>query len=100
MSGQILRVLFVLQFFWLVQAGYAQRQTQFSTDTAKFVRDLTQYFMENSANKDQAAEYMRNFENLWRTNVVAGVMKETVMETANTMLGRRMKPYPFFIGYL
>lgn len=80
--------------------GKAQKLTQFSTDTTKFVKDLNQYFQDNSANKEQAADYMRNFEKLWKENIIAGYYKEIVMETSNTMLTKRMKPYPYFIGYL
>jgi hypothetical protein len=78
----------------------AQKLTQFSTDTAKFTKDLSLYFMENSANKEQAADYIRKFDKLWKENVIAGYFKEICMETANTMLAKRMKPYPFFYGYL
>ncbi|MDI1355985.1 MAG: hypothetical protein PSX36_13775 [bacterium] len=74
--------------------------TQFSTDTTKFTKDLTQYFLENSANKETAAEYMQNFDKLWRENTISGFFKEITMQTANTMLGKRMKPYPYFYGYL
>lgn len=77
----------------------AQKLTQFSTDTTKFIKDLNTYFFENSANKDQAADYIRALDKLWKDNVIAGYYKEVAMETANTMLAKRMKPYPFFYGY-
>ncbi len=91
-----LSFIFVLQTF-LVQS---QKFTQFSTDTTKFTKDLEQYFLDNSANKEQAAEYMRNIEKLWKDNSIAGYFKEIIMETSNTMLNKRMKPYPYFMGYL
>src|SRR5688572_27682953 len=81
-------------------SAFAQKLTQFSTDTTKFTKDLSQYFQENSANKEQAADYIRDFEKLWKENIIAGYYKEVCMSTANTMLARRMKPYPFFHGYL
>jgi hypothetical protein len=93
-------LFFTLLSFLFFLNGKAQKLTQFSTDTTKFTRDLGQYFLENSANKETAAEYIRDFEKLWKENVIAGYYKEIIMETANTMLTRRMKPYPFFIGYL
>jgi hypothetical protein len=74
--------------------------TQFSSDTTKFTRDLSVYFLENSANKDQAADYIRGFEKMWKENVVAGYFKEIIINTSNTMLAKRMKPHPFFYGYL
>lgn len=77
----------------------AQKLTQFANDTNKFTRDLSQYFTENSVNKEQAQDYMRNFEKLWNTNVIAGYYKEISILTANAMLARRLKPYPYFYGY-
>ncbi len=89
-----------LLFFHLAFQVNAQKFTQFSTDTTKFTKDLSQYFFDNSANKEQAGEYIRSFEKLWKENIIAGYFKEVIMTTSNTMLGKRMKPYPFFYGYL
>lgn len=80
--------------------GTSQRITQFSTDTTKFTKDLTQYFLDNSANRDKAADYMRNLEKLWKENIIAGYHKDLIMETSNAMLAKRMKPYPYFISYI
>ncbi|MEI6020848.1 MAG: hypothetical protein WCR21_06940, partial [Bacteroidota bacterium] len=91
--------LFLL-FILFARMGHAQKLTQFSTDTAKFTKDLNIYFSENSANRDQAADYIRNFEKLWKEGVIVGYFKETIMQTSNVMLKRRMKPYPYFYGYL
>jgi hypothetical protein len=77
--------------------GWSQKLTQFSSDTAKFTRDLSGYFLENSANKDQAADYIRGFEKMWKENVIAGYFKEIIINTSNTMLAKRMKPHPFFL---
>jgi hypothetical protein len=92
------RFLFFLLIFPFLFS--AQKITQFSTDTTKFTRDLGQYIIEFSANKEQAADYVRKYEKLWKENVIAGYMKELTMQTANTMLARKMKPYPYFYGYL
>src|SRR4051812_17722597 len=92
---------FIAAFFVLAVLRLpAQKITQFSTDTTKFTKDLAQYFFDNSANKEQAADYIRNFEKLWKENIIAGYYKEISMQTANVMLSKRMKPYPFFYGYL
>ena len=77
----------------------AQKFTQFANDTNKFTRDLGAYIIENTANKEQAQEYVRNIEKLWTTNVIAGYYKEIAIKTANAMLAKRMKPYPYFYGY-
>lgn len=92
------RLLTILLFF--ICGMKAQKMTQFSTDSAKFIKDLGLYFQENSANKEQAADYIRQFDKLWRENIIAGYYKEITMETANLMLNRKMKPYPYFYGYL
>lgn len=96
-SRKILSVCSVL-FFCLT--FNAQKLTQFSTDTTKFTKDLNQYFQDNSANKETAADYISDFDKLWKTNVIAGYYKEIVMETTNKMLTKRMKPFPYFIGYM
>ncbi len=84
----------------LCSAGLkAQKFTQFANDTNKFIRDLNAYFIESAVNKEQATDYMRNFEKLWNTNVIAGYYKEISIRTANAMLAKRMKPYPYFYGY-
>lgn len=93
------RLLPVLLLF-LTCGMTAQKMTQFSTDSTKFTKDLALYFQENSANKEQAGDYIRKFDKLWRENVLSGYYKEITMETANLMLNRRMKPYPYFYSYL
>lgn len=95
------RLVYILVLI-IIHTGMARAQkfTQFSTDTTKFTKDLAQYFFDNSANKDQAGDYMRNFEKLWKENIIAGYFKEVTMNTANAMLSKRMKPYPYFYGYL
>jgi hypothetical protein len=95
-SNPAIIILLVL----LSLSGSAQKITQFSSDTTKFVKDLSLYFLDNSANKGQAEDYIKNFEKLWKDNVIAGTFKDIVMNTSNTMLAKRMKPYPFFYGYL
>ncbi len=93
------RYIITALLLFLLSLGKAQKLTQFSTDTTKFTKDLAQYFQDNSANKEQAAEYIRNFEKLWKESKVAGYFKEIIMTTSNTMLTKRMKPYPYFYGY-
>ncbi len=99
MTFRYLLLLFTITLS-LADKGYSQKLTQFSTDTTKFTTDLGKYFMENSANRDKAADYIKNFEKLWKNNVIAGYFKDVIMETSNTMYARRMKPHPFFYGYI
>ena len=92
----LLFIAFTCSFF----TGKAQKVTMFSSDTSKFTKELGQYFYENSANKETAADYMRKFEKLWKENVIAGYYKDVIIETSNAMLAKRMKPHPYFYGYL
>ena len=88
--------------FLIVLSGHflkSQKLTQFANDTGRFVKDLAQYFNENTVNKLEAQEYMKNFDKLWKENVIAGYYKEVSIKAANAMLARRMKPYPYFYGY-
>ncbi|MES2678368.1 MAG: hypothetical protein V4635_00725 [Bacteroidota bacterium] len=89
--------VFILLLF--SSALRAQKITQFANDTNKFTRDFGQYMIENTVNKDQSTEFVRNFEKLWSTNVIAGYFKETAIKTANAMLAKRFKPYPYFYSY-
>src|SRR5262245_38373696 len=92
--------LFAAFIFIVLSFGSrAQKLTQFANDTNKFTRDFGQYIIENTVNKEHATEFVRNFEKLWSTNVIAGYFKETSIKTANTMLAKRFKPYPYFFLY-
>ncbi len=77
----------------------AQKFTQFANDTGKFTKDLGQYFFDNTVNKDDATNYIKAFDKLWKENVIAGYYKEISIKTANAMLAKRLKPYPYFYSY-
>lgn len=78
----------------------AQKTIEFSNDTVKFPKELSDYFIDNSANKETAKDYIRVFEKLWKDNVITGYYKHTAINTANEMLKKRFKPYPYFYGYI
>lgn len=99
MSLFSVRYLILIAVFFLTLQQKAQKTTQFANDTGKFVKDLAVYFYDNTVNKEEAATYMKNFDKLWKENVIAGYYKDISIRTANAMLGKRMKPYPFFYGY-
>ncbi len=92
-------LLFLIVLLLFSSGIKAQKLTQFANDTNKFTRDLGQYILENTVNKEQAQDFVRNFEKLWSTNVIAGYFKETAIKTANAMLAKRFKPYPYFYSY-
>ncbi|MBA3665428.1 MAG: hypothetical protein H0W61_14630, partial [Bacteroidetes bacterium] len=90
--------LFLVLFFSCL-CTKAQKITQFANDTNKFVKDLGAYFFDNTVNKEEAAVYIKNFEKFWKENIISGYYKEVSIKTANAMLARKMKPYPFFYSY-
>jgi hypothetical protein len=88
--------------FFLILGSHilkSQKITQFANDTGKFVKDLAQYFNDNTVNKLEAQEYIKNFDKLWKENAIAGYYKEVSIKAANLMLAKRLKPYPYFYGY-
>ena len=42
----------------------AQKLTQFSSDSVKYIKELNDYFYDNSANKKDAEEYVLNFQKI------------------------------------
>ncbi len=94
-----LKYLLLFSLFFSFTHYKAQKLTQFSSDTMKFMGDLRTYFIDNSANKELAEDYIKILEKLWKDNVITGYYKEIAITTANTMLTKRMKPYPYFQGY-
>ena len=83
-----------------VQTANAQKLTQFSTDSVKFFKELNEYFYDFSANKKDAEEYMQNFQKTWKSPEFASKYRNAVYKTSNAMLQRKLKPYPYFMGYL
>jgi hypothetical protein len=78
----------------------AQKQTEFSKDSVKFIKELGDFFYTNSANKKEAEEYVLNFQKIWKTPEFNREYKVAVYEISNLMLERKLKPYPYFMGYL
>ncbi|MBK9282923.1 MAG: hypothetical protein IPM51_01235 [Sphingobacteriaceae bacterium] len=73
--------------------------TQFANDTAKFIRDIEVFMLENTVNKVQAVDFMKDFAILWKENIIAGYYKDVCITTSNNMLKKKLKPFPFFYSY-
>lgn len=86
--------LIMLSFF-----GFAQKGSQLSNDTVKFISDLNNYFIENTSNRLEAETYMRTFTERWEQNYIAGYYKEATIKACNLMAVKRLKPNPYIIGY-
>lgn len=78
----------------------AQKLTQFSSDSVKYIKELNDYFYDNSANKKDAEEYVLNFQKIWKSPDFSSKYRASVYKTSNAMLQRKLKPYPYFITYL
>ena len=96
----IKKFLLVFFLFFCVHIINAQKLTQFSTDSVKFIKELNEFFIDNSANKKDAEEFITNFGKFWKTPVFETKYRQAVYKTCNAMLQRKLKPYPNFVSYL
>ena len=94
------RLFFISLFTMAVSAINAQKLTEFSRDSVKFIKELNDYFYDFSANKKDAEEYMSGFQKVWKSPEFSSKYRAAVYKTSNTMLQRKLKPYPYFISYL
>jgi hypothetical protein len=89
-------VLFVLS----TNITTAQKLTEFSTDSIKFVKELHDYFYDFSANKEEAEKYVLDFQKIWKMPDFPRKYRVALYKTSNAMLQKKLKPYPYFIGYI
>jgi hypothetical protein len=94
------KILFLLAAFVALQARAQQKFTAFTEDSVKFIKELDFYFQDNSANKEEAEKFVKDFEKFWKTPVWTKDYRENVYETCNKMLQKKLKPIPFFRDYL
>lgn len=92
-------IALVILFFSVVPLN-AQKLSQFSTDSTKFIKELNDYFYEFSANKKDAEAYMEGFTKVWKSPDFPGKYRQAMYKTCNAMLQRKLKPYPYFMGYI
>ena len=83
-----------------VNAMTAQKLTEFSKDSVKYIKELNEYFYDFSANKKDAEEYMVRFGKIWKSPDFSSKYRAAIYKTSNAMLQRKLKPYPYFISYL
>ncbi|MCZ8284219.1 MAG: hypothetical protein O9353_02080, partial [Bacteroidia bacterium] len=79
---------------------HAQKLTEFSKDSVKFIKELNDYFYDFSANKKDAEDYISGFQKVWKSPEFGPKYRAAVYKTSNAMLQRKLKPYPYFITYL
>lgn len=96
----IKKIAFASLFLLLTTIVSAQKLTQFSSDSVKYIKELNEYFYDFSANKKDAEEYVANFQKIWKSQDFSSKYRAAVYKTSNVMLQRKLKPYPYFISYL
>jgi len=94
MRKKLLALLCFISFF-----GFSQKKDYFSSDTAKYLSDLSLYFIDNTGSRLEAENYLKDFTSKWESNELAGYWKEAIIETSNLMAAKRLKPNPFFLSY-
>lgn len=96
----IKKIAFTSLFIFAAYIASAQKLTQFSSDSVKYIKELNEYFYDFSANKKDAEEYVLNFQKIWKSPDFSSKYRTAVYKTSNVMLQRKLKPYPYFINYL
>ena len=99
MNFKFQKQFLALTFLLLSYFGFAQKGSQLSNDTVKFISDLNNYFIENTSNRLEAETYMRTFTQKWEENYISGYYKEATIKACNLMANKRLKPNPYIIGY-
>lgn len=94
------KIAYLFAFLFVMSNIQAQKLTQFTEDSVKYFKELSEYFNDFSANKDEAAKYMQDFQKIWKTPDFLPKYRKAVYKMSNVMLQRRLKPYPYFMGYL
>ncbi len=96
----IKKLLYILAIIFSSSFLQAQKLSLFSSDSLKYYKELNEYFMDNSANKKEAEKYMQEFEKIWKSPDFPHKYREALYKTSNTMLQRKLKPYPYFMSYI
>ena len=96
----IKKILIIAFLFSCLNNINAQKNVLFTSDSVKFIKELNDYFYDFSANKKDAEEYMIGFTKMWKSPEFSSIYKQSMYKTCNTMLQRKLKPFPYFIGYM
>ncbi len=91
-----LRIIVFLLFIVTFTCSQAQTLKSFSTDPSGFLADLKSFFEET--NKKEAETIMESFKPLFLSKFNAQ-QQQTIINTCNNMLKKRMKAFPDFVTY-
>ena len=90
----IVRVFFLVFLCSCAFKSKAQKVTIFIEDSVKFIKELDIYFQDYSTNKEEAAQFVKDFSKFWADTVFINKYKDYVYITCNKMLLKKMRPYP------
>ena len=95
-------ILIILIFISGIPGLFAQKFSEFSEDSEKFLSQLNDLFSQVNIKEDKntCEEMMEQFTTYWNTGVFNKEIKERIKATCNLMLKRRMRAYPDFYNYL
>lgn len=86
---------FLLILTWTTSVN---SQSFFSTDSTKFLKDVTNYL--GQVNKDDAKDWSKQFEDIWFGGVYTPSMRASIYSITNDLALQRRKIYPDFKNYL
>jgi hypothetical protein len=95
-----LKIYFFLLLNFICISSYAQKVNIFTEDSIQFIKELELYFRDNSSNKEEATQFIEDFEKFWINPEFTPNYKDLVYITCNKMLVKKLKPYPYFKDYL
>jgi hypothetical protein len=78
----IKKMLLILSLALTANVIKAQKLTQFSSDSIKFYKELNDYFMDFSANKKDAEEYMLGFQKVWKSPEFPSKYRQALIKQA------------------
>lgn len=90
--------LILLSFVLYCGTLTAQAPKTFTGDAATFVDEM-EMLLETS-NKKAAGELLDKFEPMWKEGKFSVQQQGTIMKMSNSMLKKRLKPFPDFSNYL
>jgi hypothetical protein len=92
------QILFLLLFLISASAVNAQVTTSFPTEKAKFLPALDQFM--SAGKRDDCIAAFNDFQKLVKDGKITDEQLAQVIVVSNTMAGRVMAAYPYFLNYI
>lgn len=89
--------VFILSSFF----SYSQRFTSFSQDPVNTIEEMKEFFATAPDERKKESEViLLQFEEFWNSAFLSNDAQEAFIEVSNSMLKKKMRPYPHFKSYL